>query len=312
VAAVIVALVGPTAAGKTDLSLDLAERIGGQIVNADAMQLYRGMDVWDIEQSASVAQFQGLARAAVRQIRAEGLIPIVVGGSPLYLRALCDDLAIPPRDPMVRERIARRAEEAGAAAMHAQLAQLDPAAAAQIHPHNVRRVVRALEVIELTGSFTARLPPPTPSRRTLWLGVDRPREDLDERIAARARDMWAGGLLAETEALMRAGLADAPTASRAVGYPQAMSVLMGAAGPNDGEADTVRATRALARRQQRTFRGDPRIFWLPATGQLDAALSAVSAVSAVSEPSAEADAAGGRWERTEAARPDVDQSANGV
>ncbi|MFN8126351.1 MAG: tRNA (adenosine(37)-N6)-dimethylallyltransferase MiaA [Candidatus Nanopelagicales bacterium] len=284
----IVAVVGSTASGKSEVGLHLAASLGGEIVNADAFQLYRGMDIgtakpgpderrlvphhcldlWDIDEAASVAEYQAVARAAVTDIATRGRVPIVVGGSPLYVRALCDELDLPPNDPELRARLLREAEELGHLAMHERLRERDPAAAADIDPRNLRRVVRALEVVELTGSFRARLPPPVPWRTTTFMALTRSRPELDERIDRRTRDMWSVGLLDEVTGLLAAGLATAPTASRAVGYTQAIAHLEGRLSRDDAIADTVRATRALARRQERTFRGDARVVWV--TGVDDA------------------------------------------
>ncbi len=279
----MIAVVGPTAAGKSDLALILAQRFDGEVVNADAFQFYRGMDIGtakptpterarvphhcidilDLDQAASVADFQATARAAVDAIVGRGRLPVIVGGSALYVRALCDRLDIPPRDPQVRARLTAEAEQMGSAAMFERLRLLDPAAAEHIDPRNHRRVIRALEVVELTGSFTSRLPDPQSWRPTLWLSPAWSRPDLDRRIQARTEQMWRDGLLAEVRGLMSRGLAVAPTARMAVGYPQAMAVVAGTATPDTAIRDTVAATRKLARRQERIFRSDPRIRSVP-------------------------------------------------
>lgn len=278
----LVVVVGPTASGKSALAMRLAQRLHGEIVNGDAFAAYRGMDIgtakpsdadrervrhhcldlWEISQPASVAAFQQEARRAVTQIVARGGLPLVVGGSPLYVRAVCDVLEIPPRDPAVRARLQQQADAEGAAAMHAMLAERDPEAAAVIDPRNVRRVVRALEVVELTGRFRARLPDPVAWRPALWLAPRRSRAELDERIAARVHGMWAHGFLEEVAGLLARGLAEAPTASRAVGYPQGVAQLRGEIDQTTAIERTIRATRQLARRQERTFRTDPRVTWL--------------------------------------------------
>jgi len=289
----IVVITGPTAVGKTGLSLWLARAVGAEVVNADAMQLYRGLDIgtakptpvergcvphhlfelWGVRRAASVAEYQRAARKVVADIQSRGRVPLVVGGSALYLRALCDQLDIPPQDPAIRARLQARAHESGAAALHAELERRDPQAAAAIDPRNVRRVVRALEVVELTGSFTARLPRPVSWRPTVWLGLDADRAVLDDRIRRRAEGMWSDGLLAETEGLLEQGLATGPTAKMAVGYRQALAVLAGQSTPEEGLSDTVRATSRLARRQQRAFRSDDRIHWLAGEDQWDEALA---------------------------------------
>ncbi|MEI2715967.1 MAG: tRNA (adenosine(37)-N6)-dimethylallyltransferase MiaA [Candidatus Nanopelagicales bacterium] len=292
----IVAVVGPTASGKSALALALAERFDGEVVNADAFQLYRGMDigtakptsaeqaraphhcldVWDIAEPASVAEYQQLARTAISDIAARGRLPIVVGGSALYVRAVCDVLDIPPRDPEVRDRLQRLADEIGGVAMHERLVQVDPEAARHIDPRNTRRIVRALEVVELTGAFAARLPEPRPWRPTLWLAAQRTRPELDERITDRAAVMWRAGFAAEVAALTAKGLAAAPTASKAVGYQQGLAELGGTMSREEAIADTVRATRVLARRQERTFRSDERVAWLPARSALSDASERVA------------------------------------
>lgn len=298
----LIVVTGPTAAGKTGLSLALAEKVNAEIINGDAMQSYVDLDIgtakptvaergdiphhlfdlWQVDESASLAQYQRAARAAAQQIWRRDRAVIVVGGSPLYLRALCDELEIPPRDPVIRAELAERAEREGGEALHRELAQLDPQAAADIDPRNVRRVVRALEVVRLTGSFTARLPEPTPWRPTVWLGVDLPRDDLDRRISQRAERMWQAGLLAETEQLLTRGLTQGDTARKAVGYEQALAVLAGDMTQEEGLADTVRATSRLARRQQRMLRRDQRIQWLD--GLLPADVLLAEALSLIALP----------------------------
>ena len=292
----VVAVVGPTAAGKSDVAMGLARYWDGEIVNADAFQFYRGMDIGtakpspderaeiphhcldflDIAEPASLAQFQQRARTAIEDIQRRGRVPIVVGGSALYLRATCDELDIPPSDPVVRARISAEAQRVGSTAMYERLRAADPAAAEHIDPRNLRRVVRALEVVELTGSFRSRLPEPRSWRPTLWLAPQWSRPELDERIAVRTQRMWAGGLLDEVAGLLARGLAAAPTAAKAVGYPQAMAHLAGDMTRDQAVADTMAATRKLARRQERTFRGDPRVVTLPGTDALRAAAEAVA------------------------------------
>lgn len=296
----IIVVTGPTAAGKTELSLRLAESIDAEIINGDAMQCYRGLDIgtakpssaerqvvphhlfdlWAVTQTATVADYQRHGRARAKEIWSRGRRVVVVGGSPLYLRALCDVLEIPPQDLALRAELMARAESEGGGVLHRELAERDPEAAAAIDSRNVRRVVRALEVVRLTGSFTARLPTPQAWRPTLWLGIDLPRPELDDRITLRADSMWAGGLLEETETMMRQGLAEGETARKAVGYEQAMAVLAGDMSRDNGVAETVTATRRLARRQQRTLHRDDRICWLSAEDKLAAAISAVSEFSA--------------------------------
>ncbi len=277
---------GPTAAGKTEWGLAVARRLGGEIVNADAFQFYRGMDigtakpspaqradvphhlvdVLDPAEPATVAWFQDAARAAVGDIVSRGRVPVVVGGSSLYVRALCDELDIPPNDPEVRRGLQERAERLGGAALHDELQRRDPEAARHIDPRNVRRVVRALEVVELRGSFTARLPEPVAWMPTLWLAPHWDRADLDARIERRTHAMWEAGFPEEVARLAAGGLEHAPTAARAVGYPQALAQLRGELTQEDAIAATSAATRRLARRQERTFRADSRVHWLDPAG----------------------------------------------
>lgn len=293
----VVALIGPTAYGKSDLALELARRLRAdpitvpgvgsvaevEIVNADSVQLYQGMDIGsaktpvadrrdvrhhlldilDPREDASVALVQQLARAAVADCRDRGVLPLVVGGSALYVNAILDDLTFPPTDPVVRARLERDAADVGAKAMHARLAAADPEAAAAILPGNVRRIVRALEVVELTGSFTARLPAPTDAiGPTVRIGLRLPREVLSERIAVRVDRMWADGLVDEVRALAVHGLGR--TAAKALGYAQVLDLLNGRASEQQARAATVTGTRRFARRQIQWWRRDDRIQWLDA------------------------------------------------
>lgn len=279
----VIAVVGPTATGKSDLALDLAEREPSEIVNADAMQLYRGMDigtakvprearrgiphhqldVLDVTEEASVAAYQRSARADIERIRAAGKRAILVGGSGLYVRAVLEHFEFPATDPQVRARLQQRAEQIGPGLLHDELAQRDPEAAARIDRANTRRIVRALEVIELTGApFTASLPDPTYVYPTVAIGIDVDGETLDARINARAKEMFARGLVEETEALLGRGLAEGKTASRAVGYAQALAVLAGRRTRAEATEDVALATRQLARRQRKWFKRDDRITWI--------------------------------------------------
>ncbi len=278
----MVGIVGPTAVGKSDLALALARRLDGEIVNADAFQLYRGMDigtakvspqdrrdirhhqidVLDIHQEASVAAYQRHARADLAAVKGRGRMPILVGGSGLYVRAALDRLEIPPTDPSVRRALEEELDRVGLDALRDRLARLDPQAAAAIEPNNARRIVRALEVIDVTGRpFSATLPTREFVEPTVLVGLRAPRPDLDQRIADRTRDMWSRGMLDEVRVLMAAGLARTRTASRAVGYPQAMAQLRGELTEAEAVADTVRATRRLVRRQESWFGADPRVRW---------------------------------------------------
>ena len=291
----IVAVVGPTASGKSELGLDLAEELGGEVINADAMQLYRGMDVGtaklapaerrgiphhqldvlEVTEEASVAAYQDDARADIAAIRARGRFPILVGGSGLYVRAVLDHLEIPPTDAGVRRRLESEGEQLGAATMFRRLAALDAVAASQIQPNNLRRIVRALEVIELTGRpFSASLPGREFVSATVMLGLRVDRPVLDERIVRRVDRMWQLGLLAEVEGLLEVGLRDGFTASRAIGYSQAIAVADGLMTPERARAETAQATRRYARRQESWFRPDPRIVWLDHDAPTLAALAA--------------------------------------
>ncbi len=290
----LVAVIGPTATGKSGLAVALAREIGGEVVNADAFALYRGMDigtakptvaerggvphhqldVLDIHDDASVAAYQGHARADIDAILARGRVPILVGGSGLYVRAALDLLDIPPTDPQVRARLEAEAHDLGAPALRDRLEALDPAAAAAIEPNNVRRIVRALEVIELTGrAFSATMPRREYRLPTVMLGLDLPRPLLDERIGERVRGMWEAGMLDEVERLEQQGLSTTRTAGRAVGYPEALAQLRGELTEAQAIEATATATRRLARRQSSWFRPDPRIAWLDAGASPDALLA---------------------------------------
>jgi len=293
----VVAVVGATAAGKTELSLDLAEQLGGEVVNTDAMQVYRGMDVGtaklapderrgvthhlldthDPSEPVSVAVFQAEARAVIAELRNRGVVPVLVGGSALYTRAVLDRFEFPGTDPAIRRRLEAELVELGAPAMHARLHELDPDAAAQILPDNARRIVRALEVGELTGrSFTATLPRlEYVEAHTVQVGVAIDRPTLDERIATRVRRMYDEGLVEEVQRLGPLG----PTAATAIGYRQAAAHLAGELTRGEAIERTTMATRRFARRQDSWFRKDPRIVWVDHDDPelLDKALAAVRA-----------------------------------
>jgi tRNA dimethylallyltransferase len=281
----VVAVVGPTATGKTALSVALARRLGGEVVNADSMQLYRGMDIgtakpdlaerngvphhlldlWHVREPASVAEYRLRARAEIDRLRAAGALPLLVGGSGLYVRAVLDELEFPGTDPEVRARLEAELAEIGAAALHRRLAQLDPAAGAAVLPSNGRRIVRALEVIELTGGpFRASMPDPRPHYPAVVVGLDREPAELDERIAVRVERMWAAGFVAEVEALAADGLREGPTASRALGYAQVLAQLDGDLSAIEAKDRTVATTRRFVRRQRSWFRRDPAVTWFDA------------------------------------------------
>ncbi|MEU8681958.1 tRNA (adenosine(37)-N6)-dimethylallyltransferase MiaA [Streptomyces sp. NPDC048611] len=279
----VIAVVGPTAAGKSDLGVALAQHLGGEVINADSMQLYRGMDIgtakltpeeqqgvphrlldiWDVTCAASVAEYQRLARAEIDRLLAEGRTPVLVGGSGLYVRGAIDVLEFPGTDPEVRARLEAELAASGSGALHARLAAADPEAGRAILPSNGRRIVRALEVIEITGRpFTANLPGHEAVYDTLQIGVDVARPELDERIARRVDRMWEAGLVDEVRRLEGEGLREGRTASRALGYQQVLAQLAGECTEQEARDETVRATKRFARRQDSWFRRDPRVHWL--------------------------------------------------
>lgn len=307
----IVAVVGPTATGKSDLALDLAEALspaGGppaEIVNADAYQLYTGMDigsakvpldqrrgivhhqvdVLDVREDSSVARYQSAARADLDAIADRGARAIVVGGSGLYLRALLDDMTFPGTDPAVRAALEERAEREGTRALYEELKVADPAAAQSIGPKNTRRIVRALEVIEITGApFTANLPRQEYVRPAVQIGLDCDREVLDARVAERVERMWQAGLVDEVATLAAHGLGR--TASRAVGYAEVLAHLAGEITEEQARADVTANTRRLARKQMGWFGRDPRVTWLDAGAPdlLEQALAVVAAADAGQAP----------------------------
>ncbi len=299
----VVAVVGPTASGKSDLSLDLAQALGGEVVNTDSMQLYRGMDigtaklpvgerrgivhhlldVLDVTEPATVAEFQGWARAAIDDCRARGVVPVLVGGSALYTRAVLDRFEFPGTDPAVRAALEEELAAVGPEALHQRLAATDPAAAGRIIASNGRRVVRALEVIAITGRpFSATLPSLTYFYDdAVQVGVDIPRPVLDERIALRVQRMWDAGFVDEVRALAVQGLATGRTASRALGYQQVLAFLAGERTEADAFELTVTGTRRFARRQDAWYRKDARISWVgwDAADRVEQAVAAVRAAA---------------------------------
>jgi len=287
---VTIVLVGPTAAGKSGLAAALVRRYNAEgrraeVVNADSMLVYRGMDIGtakpseaeraeirhhmvdllEVGETATVAEFQQLARAAIRDCRARFVIPIVVGGSALYVRAIVDDFEFPGTNPAVRARLEQELAAQGAERLHQRLSDADPVAAARILPGNSRRVIRALEVIELTGrSFSGVLPEHRyrlPDVVQIGVAVDR--STLDDRIADRVHAMWAAGFVEEVRHLAAAGLRESLTASRALGYRQVLRYLDGEISEAQAREQTIIATRKFARRQESWFRKDGRITWLP-------------------------------------------------
>lgn len=298
----VVAVVGPTATGKSGLGIALARELGGEVINADSMQLYRGMDVgtakvppalragiphhlldvWQLERTATVAAYQVIARERIEDVLERGRTPILVGGSGLYLRAALDPLQFPGESAQVRARLESELAAVGPGELHRRLRSADPRAAAGILPSNGRRVVRALEVIEVTGRpYSATLPAYESVYDVAYVGLDR--GDLDDRVAARVHQMIADGLVDEVRSLLPCGLRAAPTAAKALGYAQMLAIiddsgrLTGDVG--DAAAHTIARTRRFVRRQRSWFRRDHRIQWLDgaAADLLDAALRVVRA-----------------------------------
>jgi tRNA dimethylallyltransferase len=281
----IVAVVGPTATGKSALGIEIARSLGGEVVNADSMQLYRGMDVGtaklteaerggvahhlldvlDVTEPSTVADYQERARAAIEDIQRRGRTPVFVGGSGLYLRAALDELDFPGTDDEVRARLEQRLAEVGAAALHRELVAADPVAAARILPSNGRRVVRALEVIEITGrpySSHAGMTAYVGAYGVRYVGIEPTLPELDQRIEERVARMWAAGFVDEVRRL-EAGLRAGRTSWRALGYRQLLGHLAGECTEDEARRRTVQATRRFVRRQLSWFRRDPRIRWVP-------------------------------------------------
>ena len=289
----LVVIAGATATGKSAISVELAKMIDAEIINADSMQVYRGMDigtakisvserqliphhmldVLDVSQDSTVAWFQDEARKLIDEIHSRGKSVVIVGGTGLYIKSVIDELNFPDTDPMVRHTLNKEAEEQGIDAMFARLEKLDPAAAIAIDRANLRRIIRALEVIEITGKpFTANLPRQGstryPNARQFGLVMDR--EQLSERIDQRVNQMFENGLVAEAQKLVAAGLLQGRTAQRALGYSQVVAHLQGESSLEDAIEETKRATRQYARRQETWFSRDSRIKWIsPRQGRLE-------------------------------------------
>lgn len=285
----LIAVIGPTGTGKSELSLNIAAELdrlgaGAEIVNADAMQLYRGMDIGtaklplserrgvphhlldilDVDEEATVARYQPLARDAVTDILVRGKFPILVGGSGLYVASVLYDFQFPGSDPAIRARLEDDLAKVGPGMLYRRLAELDAEVAARIGPHNGRRIVRALEVAEITGSPVAGMLPEEPVywRDTRIVGLTAPRPELTARLDRRVHGMWASGLLDEVSALLAAGLERGVTASRAIGYAQAVKQLGGLATEADAIEETQALTRRYARRQVSWFKRYADIAWL--------------------------------------------------
>jgi tRNA dimethylallyltransferase len=296
------AIVGPTGTGKSQLALDVAERLDGEIVNADAMQFYRGMDigtaklpvaqrrgiphhqldVLDVTETATVARYQDAAAADIEAIAARHRVPVLVGGSMLYIQSLLDDWSFPTTDAAVRAKWEQRLAEVGVGSLHAEPADRDPAAAASILPTDGRRIVRALEVVELTGQpFAASAPViGTPRWDAVIVGLDCGTELLDDRLARRTEAMFAYGLVDEVVALLDRGLRDGVTASRALGYAQVLADLDVGGNGDAAREPTFIGTRRYVRRQRSWFRRDHRIQWLDASRAADNAEVVAAALRA--------------------------------
>ncbi|MEJ7650982.1 MAG: tRNA (adenosine(37)-N6)-dimethylallyltransferase MiaA [Nakamurella sp.] len=296
----LVVVAGPTGTGKSDLAVELALRLDGEIVNADSMQLYRGMDigtaklaleqrrgvphhlldVLDVTERASVAAYQREARAVIEQLIATGRTPVLVGGSGLYIQSVIDEIAFPGTDPRLREHYLQRLDEEGADALHAELSRVDPVAAQHILSSNGRRVVRALEVVALTGApFSATMPVPGAARYdAVLLTLDVESATLDERLAGRVHRMMDADFVGEVEGLLAAGLRDGVTASRALGYAQLIEARDGLCSLEDAVGRTISTTRRFVRRQRSWFRRDSRRIDLDASRPdlVEAAMVAVS------------------------------------
>ncbi|MBM3743072.1 MAG: tRNA (adenosine(37)-N6)-dimethylallyltransferase MiaA [Actinobacteria bacterium] len=281
----LIFIVGATATGKSDLAIEVAKRLHGEIINADSMQLYKGMDIgtaklsknerqgiehhlidiMTVTEESSVAQYQAQARAKIDELISKGTPAIVVGGTGLYVKAILDELNFPDTNEEVRARLQRESESTGAMALHAKLAKLDPVAAAAIPAQNARRVIRALEVIELTGKpFTANLPREGslryPDAKQFGLVMDR--EKLSAIISNRVERMWEKGFISEVEELLAQGLREGKTVRAALGYSQIIRFIDGEISEEEAKEDTKRATRQYARRQETWFSRDFRIAWL--------------------------------------------------
>ncbi len=289
---------GATATGKSELALDLAQEIKAEIINADSMQLYRGMDIGtaklplgqrrgishhgldllEVNEDSTVAWYQSFARAKISEIGARGADVVIVGGTGLYIKAILDDLNFPDTSPEIRGALTAEAEKLGIDVLFQRLAQLDPAAAIAIDRANVRRVIRALEVIEITGKpFTANLPRGDSSRYpdAKQFGLVMDREKLSSRIDDRVELMWEAGLVKEVEQLLIAGIRAGRTAQRALGYSQVIAYLEGRMSQSEAKEDTKRATRQYARRQETWFSRDERIQWIaPTQNRLEIVLAA--------------------------------------
>ena len=281
----LIIICGPTATGKSDLALEVAEKYNGEVINADSMQLYRGMDIGtaklslaerrgiphhlfdilNVKQDASVAQYQELARAAIDDIQSRGKVAIVVGGTGLYIKSIIDEMNFPETDPLLRKKLEDEAELLGAAELYSRLRLLDPEAAAAIEPANTRRIIRALEVIEVTGKpYSANLPSDTSLRYpdALHFGLTMERSSLAPRIEARVHRMFEQGLIDEVSTLIAEGLQEGATAQRAIGYAQVIALINGQITQEQAIEETIVSTRQYVRRQETWFKRAQRIQWI--------------------------------------------------
>lgn len=288
----LIAVVGPTGAGKSDLGIQIAKQIitaGGkaEIVNCDSMQFYRGMDIgtaklsvaeregithhlidWlDITDESTAAEYQAVARPLIQELQQQGIVPVIVGGSMLYIAAVLNNFEFPARNEELRAKLEKDLIEFGPHEMHRRLKAIDPVAASRIIPENGRRSVRAIEIVTLTGEpFAAALPDePEDWQPVLEIGINGPRENLVERLEQRVHKMWQQGLVAEVQRLIPLGIREGKTSSRAIGYAQALAQLDGTMSEQEAISDTVRLTQKYARRQMSWFRRDARINWLDYT-----------------------------------------------
>lgn len=283
----LIVICGATATGKSDLAVSVAKEINAEVINADSMQLYKGMDIGtaklslserkgiehhlidilEIKDDANVAWYQSIARSKIDELISAGKSVVVVGGTGLYIKAILDDLNFPDTNPELREKITEEAENLGNEIMHQKLSKLDPAAALAIPKENLRRIIRALEVIELTGKpFTANLPRAASSKypNALQFGLALDRDHLDQKIDKRVEAMWEKGFAREVSLLMTLGLEQSTTAKKALGYSQLMDYLNGECSEEFAKEETKRSTKAYARRQQTWFARDSRINWIDA------------------------------------------------
>jgi len=281
----VIVICGATATGKSDIAVEVAQEIGAEIINADSMQLYTGMDIGtaklsvnerggiphhlldilSVKEDSTVAWYQEIARRTIDEVHQRGNHALIVGGTGLYIKAILDDLNFPDTDPVIRARLEMQAIELGSAALFAKLQELDPAAALAIDRANTRRIVRALEVIEITGKpFTANLPREDSSRYpdAIQCGLVMEREHLRERIDARVDRMWDAGFVSEVDSLIEAGILEGSTAQRALGYSQIIAMRAGTINEEEAKEETKRSSRQYARRQETWFSRDARIQWV--------------------------------------------------